>query len=89
MLKGHLPKVIHHPVYKYTKTTSTWSGAELRRRRREDETASDSAANRLISKDRNNYPLVQIGRIDGQIPVFEESVKTNLKFEIVGFGLWW
>ena len=43
--------------------------------------------NALISEDRNNYPLVEISRIDGHLLVFWESVKVNLKFEIGRVGL--
>ena len=38
-------------------------------------------------KDRNNYPLVQTSRIDGQTLVLGGTVKVNLKFETGGFGL--
>ena len=46
-----------------------------------------SLTNRLISRDRNNHPMVQISRIDGHTLVFWGSVKVNLKFEIGEFGL--
>ena len=38
-------------------------------------------------KDRNNYPLVQICRIDGQTHLLGGSDKVDLKFEIGRFGL--
>jgi len=37
-------------------------------------------------QDRNDYPLVQISRIDGHILVSGGSVKVNLEFEIRRFG---
>ena len=33
-------------------------------------TSPHDPANRVIDKDRNNYPPVQISQIDGQIPLF-------------------
>ena len=41
----------------------------------------------MISKDRNNYPLVQVSRIDRQRLVCWGSARVLLKFEIGRFGL--
>jgi len=50
-------------------------------------TSPDDLTNLLISRDRNDYPLVQISRIDGQAVLLGGFVKVNLEFEIGRFGL--
>jgi len=52
-----------------------------------DATSPRDPPTRLIPKDKNNYHLVQISRIDGHRLVWGEFVKANLKFEISRFGL--
>ena len=50
-------------------------------------TCPHGPTNRFIPKDRNDYPLVQISRIDGHTLVSGGSVKANRKFQIGRSGL--
>ena len=49
-------------------------------------TSPHDPTNPFISKDRNDDPLVKIGRIDGKTLVLGGSVKVNLLFQIGSFG---
>ena len=49
-------------------------------------TSPHDPTNRLISNDRNNYPQVQISRIDGQTLGILGPVKVNLRSENGPFG---
>ena len=51
-----------------------------------DATSPHDPTNRLSSKDRNNYPPVQISRIDGHGHLFEGSVKVKFNSEVGRFG---
>ena len=50
-------------------------------------TSPPDPSTRLTSKDWNDYPLVQISRIDGHRPPLGVSVKANLNSEMGRFGL--
>ena len=77
----------------YGTNSSTWRGKEagitqlLPLKVLGQATSPHDRTSRLLYINKNDYPLVEISRIDGHTLVLGGTVQVNLKFEIGRFGL--